>query len=165
MLGGTLVGARLRDLRSVLRYLRSHDGLDGKRMGLWGDSFAGVNPPEANFRVPRNVDGRPKRSEPLGGLLALLGGLYEEEVAAVYVRGGLSDFLSVLSSPFVYIPPDAVIPGVLTAGDLPDLAAALAPRPLRIDALVDGLNRRRSQPSPDELYRPAAWLAEQLGKP
>ena len=33
------------------------------------------------------------------------------------------------------------MPGALTAGDLADLAASLAPRPLRLEALVDQLNR------------------------
>jgi len=143
MLGDPLVAGRLRDLRGVLAYLRGRKDIDASRIALWGDSFAEPNPPDRNFRVPRNVDDRPRWSEPLGGLLALLGALFEDDVCAVYARGGLSDFASVLAEPFVYIPPDAVIPGVLTIGDLPDLAAALAPRPLRMDGLVDGFNRVR----------------------
>lgn len=43
-----------------------------------------------------------------------------------------------------YFPHDAVVPGALTAGDLADIAAAIAPRPLRLAGLVDGLNRRVS---------------------
>jgi hypothetical protein len=39
------------------------------------------------------------------------------------------------------VPHDVIVPGALTAGDLCDVAAALAPRPLRIDHPVDGLNR------------------------
>jgi cephalosporin-C deacetylase-like acetyl esterase len=155
MLGGTMVGARLRDLRSVLQYLRGRNEVDAERIALWGDSFAAVNPPGTDFKVPRRVDGRPKLSEPLGGLLALLGGLYEEQLAAVYVRGGLSDFQSVLSSQFVWIPHDVVIPAVLTTGDLPELAAALAPRPLRLDDLVDGKNRGRGAQSARTVYQPA----------
>ncbi|MGB2819859.1 MAG: acetylxylan esterase, partial [Phycisphaerae bacterium] len=145
MLGGTTVGARLRDLRCVLRYLATRSDLDVRRIALWGDSLVEANPPDAEFRMPRNVDDRPRRAEPLGGLLALLGGLYEDGVAAVCVRGGLSDFQSVLESQFVYIPHDAVVPGVVTTGDLPHLAAALAPRPLRLEGLLDGLNRRRDE--------------------
>ena len=132
------------------------------------------------------MDGRPKQSEPLGGLLALLGGLFEDDVCAVCVRNGLSDFHSILSSQFVQIPYDVVVPGVLTAGDLPDVAAAIAPRPLRLDGLVDGLNRRLSAEAARALYRPgvegyraagaegriainrtaqrqARWLLEQVG--
>src|SRR5262245_16648591 len=50
MLGQTLLGARLRDLRSVLRHLRARDDVDGRRIALWGDSFAAVNPDAANLR-------------------------------------------------------------------------------------------------------------------
>jgi len=60
---------------------------------------------------------------------------------AVYARGGLVGFQSALSSPFLYLPHDIVIPGALTAGDLSALAAGLAPRPLAVVGLVDGLNR------------------------
>jgi len=155
MLGDPLVAARLRDLRSVLAYLRGRNDLDASRIALWGDSFAATNPPNRNFHVPRHMDDRPRWSEPLGGLLALLGALYEDEVCAVYVRGGLSDLMSVVSEQLVYIPPDAVIPGVLTIGDLPDLAAASAPRPLRMDGLVDGFNRVRTAAEVRDVYRPA----------
>ncbi len=165
MLGGTTVGARLRDLRAVLRHLRSRDDLDAARIALWGDSFAPANPPDRRFAVPRNVDGRPAWSEPLGGLLALLGGLFEDDVRAVCVRGGLSDVRSVLEEPFVCIPHDVVVPCLLRCGDLPDLAAALAPRPLRIDALVDGLNRRLPAARLAAVYRPAAETYEKAGAP
>ncbi|NQT36450.1 MAG: acetylxylan esterase [Planctomycetes bacterium] len=154
MLGDPMVAARLRDLRSVLAYLRGRSDLNATRIALWGDSFAATNPPERNFHVPRHMDDRPRWSEPLGGLLALLGALYEDKVCAVYVRGGLSDFASVVSEPFVYIPPDVVIPGVLTVGDVPDLAATLAPRPLRMDGLVDGFNRLRTAAEVWDIYRP-----------
>jgi len=60
----------------------------------------------------------------------------------VSARGGLLSFQSLLESPFVYVPHDVIIPGALTAGDLADLAAALAPRPLQLAELVDGQNRR-----------------------
>lgn len=155
MLGGTFVGARLRDLRAVLAYLRGRVDVDRGRIALWGDSFARANPPDTEFEVPRNVDGRPGWSEPLGGLLALLGALYDDTIRAVHVRGGLSDFCSVLASPFVYIPHDVVIPGVLRTGDLCDVAAALTPRSLWLAAMVDGVNRQRSDTALRELYRPA----------
>jgi hypothetical protein len=165
MLGGTFVGARLRDLRAVVRYLRARRDVDSQRLALWGDSFAPVNPPDRDFDVPRNVDGRPKWSEPVGGLLALLTGLFEDGVAAAYVRGGVSDFQSVLTRQCVYIPPDAVIPGVVRTGDLPDLAASLVPCSLRLDALVDGLNRRLPQQALAELYEPATRAYQGHGIP
>jgi dienelactone hydrolase len=141
MLGQTLVGARLRDVRSVLRYLRGRSDLDRRRVALWGDSFAAPNPKGRNLAVPLDAERWPGQAEPLGGLLALLGALYEEEVHAVSAHGSLVGYLSVLQSPFCYVPHDALVPGVFAAGDLCDLAAAAAPRALRLDGLVDGLNR------------------------
>jgi cephalosporin-C deacetylase-like acetyl esterase len=141
MLGQSLLGGRLRDVRSVMRHLRQHSRLDASRVALWGDSFAEANPPERDLKVPHNANNRPPQAEPLGGLLAMLGGLLEEDVKAIYVRGGLSDFRSALDAPLMYIPHDVVVPGILTIGDLPDLAATLTPRLLWLDGLVDGMNR------------------------
>jgi dienelactone hydrolase len=140
MLGETMVGARLRDLRSVVSYLRTRRDLDARRLAVWGDSFAPPNSPEQDLKLPLGIREEARHSEPLGSLLALLLGLYED-VRGVYTRGGLVGFQSVLSSPFLHLPHDVVIPGVLTAGDLSALAAGLAPRPLALVGLVDGLNR------------------------
>jgi dienelactone hydrolase len=155
MLGQTLVAARLRDVRQVLRYLRQRDELDAARISLWGESFAPVNAADCNFIVPRGAADRPHQSEPLGGMLALLAALFDDRIESVYVHGGLSGFRDVLESPFCYVPHDAVVPGVLTAGDLCDVAAALAPRRLRLDSLVDGLNRRLAVESVRDSYSPA----------
>jgi hypothetical protein len=141
MLGQTLLGSRLRDLRSVLRYLRSRPELDPNRLALWGDSFAPANPMDRNMAVPLDAERLPDQAEPLGGLLALFGALFEEQVQAVHAQGGLAGYHTLLESPFCYVPHDAVVPGALTAGDLDDVAAALAPRPLRLAGLVDGRNR------------------------
>lgn len=141
LLGQTLVGARLRDLRSVLRYLDKRADIDPDRVALWGDSLAMPNSSDHNLAVPLDADTFPRQAEPLGGLLALFGALFEEKVRAVYVHGGLSGYDSLLASPFCYVPHDALIPGALKVGDLADVVAALAPRPVRLHGLVDGLNR------------------------
>src|SRR6185312_12272844 len=141
MLGQTLVGSRLRDVRSVLRHLRTRADLNAGRVALWGDSFAPANPAGQTLAVPLDADPSPRQAEPLGGLLALFTALFEDGVRAVYVRGGLTGYASVLQSQFCYVPHDALVPGALTAGDLCDVAAALAPRPLRMDGHLDGLDR------------------------
>ena len=100
---------------------------------------------------------------------------------AVYARGGLIGYAAVLNSPFRYVPHDAVVPGALTAGDLNDVAAALAPRPLRLAGLVDGLNRPASAEEAARTYAAAgdrlvldaggrddaaaSWLLKQLPQP
>jgi dienelactone hydrolase len=183
LFGETLLGERLRDLRSVLRFLRERKDVDAKRLALWGDSFGAPNPADTNFKVPRGVDGWPKESQPLGGLLALLGGLFEDDIRAVYVAGGLFSYHGVLTHFAVLIPHSASVPGALTAGDLCDLAGGLAPRPLRIEALVDHRNLPVSAAEMKKGYAPtvqaysatpksltlgearssaAAWLLEQL---
>jgi dienelactone hydrolase len=142
LLGQTLVGSRLRDVRSVLRYLRGRGDLDARRLALWGDSFSPVNPKERDPTVPLEVDPFPDFAEPLGGLLAMLGSLFEEGIRAVYIRGGLASYESLLHSPFCYVPHDALVPGALMVGDLGELAASLAPQPLWLESLVDGLNQK-----------------------
>ena len=53
----------------------------------------------------------------------------------------------------MYVPHDVVVPGILTTGDLDDLAATLAPRPLWLDSLVDGMNRLVPKESLANRYR------------
>lgn len=142
MLGGTLVGARLNDLLVVFRWLRARPDVDGTSLAVWGDSFAEINPPSRRVEVPWGIDDEPGNCEPMGALLALLAGMFDGEVKAIAACGGLVSVRSVLDSPFVFVPHDVVVPGLLTVGDLPDVAAALAPRPLRVSGLVDGTNRR-----------------------
>ena len=139
MLGGTLLGARLRDVRSVLAWLRTRTDVDGARVALWGDSFASAN--TAGFADPLIGEERPPhQSEPLGALLGMFGALFEDDVKAVVARGGFAGYQALLRDRFCYVPHDAVVPGALTAGDLADVALSLASRPLRLEALVDGRN-------------------------
>jgi dienelactone hydrolase len=183
LFGETLLGQRLRDLRSVMAYLRTRPEMDARRMALWGESFAPMNSAKTNFKVPHGVDGWPIHAEPLGGLLGMLGGLYEKDVRAVFVSGGLTSYHSVLTHFAVLVPHDACVPGALTAGDLCDLAGALAPRPLHLAGMVDHLNRPvsaidlrkgyapaikayserpRALTFGDNESSPAAWLVQQL---
>lgn len=142
MLGGTLVGQRLHDLLSVLAHVKHFSQIDGKRIAVWGESLAEVNGADRRIAVPLGIDEEPAHSEPLGPMLALLAAVFEPDVRVVLASGGLVSLRSVLDSQFVWLPHDAVVPGALTAGDLADLGAAIAPRPLRVDSLVTGLNQR-----------------------
>jgi hypothetical protein len=146
MLGRTAVGLRLKDARSVLRYLRGRSDLDGGRIAIWADSFAEVNPNGLALldqslrqqRGPQTIH----EADPMGGLLALLTALYDDSVQSVGVRGGLLSYRSVLRDPFCYVPLDAIVPGILESADIPDILAALAPRPVLLEGLVDGKDRR-----------------------
>lgn len=155
MFGRTMLGLRLHDLRAVLRALRARRDLDARRVALWGESFAPTNP--AGFADPLIGEGEPPaQSEPGAGLLALFGALYEDGVRAVLARGTLPGYAALLRDTYCYVPHDAVVPGALTAGDLGDVAAALAPRPLRFEALVDGRNVLLPASEAERLLAPAA---------
>jgi cephalosporin-C deacetylase-like acetyl esterase len=158
MLGNTLLGARLKDLRTVMAYLRKRPEFDSSRMAYWGDSFAPVNPERVpldemqGWRIGPYIQ---HQAEPLGGLLALLGALYEDGLRAVALRAGLVNYLSILDDAFAYVPEDVVVPGIVAAGDLPDVAAALAPCPLLLEGLVDAKNRVVSEPALRSAISPA----------
>jgi hypothetical protein len=155
MLGQPLLGSRLRDLRTVLGYLKQRPGLDPQRIVVYGDSFAASNPREVNLAVPLGIDEMPNQSEPLGGLLSLLLALFEDDVRGVYASRGLLSYSSVLASPFCYLPFDVVVPGAIEAGDLRALVAALAPRAIMLEGLVDGQNRFAEENVAREVYAPA----------
>jgi dienelactone hydrolase len=143
-LSRNLLGSRLKDLRTVLAYLRSRPDIDSQKVALWGDSFAPPNPAhlwldELEFEGGPQIQ---RRAEPMGAHLALLAALFEDGVRAVAARGGLAGYLTVLESAFAYIPVEDVILGVLKAGDVADIAAALAPRPLLMEGFVNGRNIR-----------------------
>ena len=162
MLGQTLVGSRLRDLRAVVEHLRSRPGLDAGRIGLWGDSFTPPNAPSRNLAVPLDAADDIPHAEPLGGLLALLGALYEDNVRGVVVRGGLVGYDSLLASPFCYVPHDALVPGAIAMGDVVEVLAAVAPRPVRWEGPVDGLNRAVAADALSAVFKPARAAYDSL---
>jgi dienelactone hydrolase len=158
MLGETLLGARLKDLRTVLDYVAARPDCNGQKIALWGDSFAPVNPPHfaldelIGWQVGPEIE---YQAEPLGALLAFLGGLYEDKVCAMAARRGLAAYSSVLEDQFAYVPNDVIVPGILEVADVPDVAAVLSPRPLLIQNFVDGRNRVVPQPALKQRFAPA----------
>jgi len=141
-LGNTLLGARIKDLRTVVAYLRKRSDIDSRRIALWGDSFAPSNPRHL-FLDELQWEGGPQiqyQAEPLGAHLVLLAALYEEGIHVVAAQGGLAGYLSVLEHAFAYVPMDIMVPGILKVGDIADIAGALAPRPLLMERLVNGRN-------------------------
>jgi hypothetical protein len=161
-LASNLLGARLKDIRSVIAYLKTRAELDSARIGIWGDSFAPANPPdlrvdELEYEVSPQIQ---HRSEPVGALLAVLTALYENDLRAVAGRGGLASYLSLLDSPITYAPMDVIVLDMLKVGDIEDIVSAVAPRPVMYTDAVDGRNMAvesggRSSDLP-------AWLIEQL---
>ena len=105
-----LVPGFFRDLRTVIRWLQTRKGIDGNRIGMWGDSLAKVNKKTAKLAIPLDAT-MPHFAEPCGGNLAALGALFEEKVKASYVAGQFENDDSLCSGPYLYIPHDGVIPG------------------------------------------------------
>ncbi len=165
MLGESLLSSRVRDLQTVIAYLSNRKDVDRKRIGLWGDSLAATNGVGNELAVPLDATPYPERGEPLGGVAALLAALYEPHIRAVYVHGGLMSYAALLEQPFVYQPSDSMIRGLLKIADLPDIAAALAPRPLRMEELVDGCNRQVSRNQAENTYHLARAVYAQSEKP
>lgn len=144
MIGETLLGERLRDLRTVLAYLGSRQDLNTEAVALWGEGFNLANAEnlildeEPPWQIGPEIQWH---AEPLGGLLALLGGLFNDNVREIAVCGGLLSLSSILDSNFAYVPQDVIVPDILEVADVPDVAAAFAPRPLLLEGMVDGLDR------------------------
>jgi len=164
-LGESLMISRLRDLRSIIAYLGTRKDISPERMALWGDSLAATNPSCAALAVPYDADERPGLGEPLGGVAGLLGSLFEPHIRAIYIHGGLTGYASLLDSPFFYQPPDSIIPGFLSVADLCDCVAALAPRPLLMEGLVDGCNRRATRAEVEQIFGLARAAYQKEGKP
>jgi dienelactone hydrolase len=149
MLGQTLLGAQLKDFRTVLHYLASRSDLDGDHIALWGDSFAETNSADFQFDQSEMQEPGPvpqHQAEPLGALLALLACLYEDHVSAIAARGGLTSFISVLEDRFSHVPEDIVVPGILRTADIPDIIETQRSRPVLLERFVDGRNRPAMPP-------------------
>ncbi len=158
MLGETALGGRLKDARTVVRYLAGRGDLDAKRLLVWGDSATGVNPSGMMLDQSVYQQSGPqaiRQADPAGALLALLTALYEDRVRAVAARGGLVSFSSALRDRFCYVPLDIIVPGILEAADTADLVSVLAPRGVLLARLVDGRNRAATVAEVNQEYRVA----------
>jgi hypothetical protein len=159
ILGQPVLGAQLRDLRTAIRWLAARDGIDSKKLAVWGDSFAKVNAANTKLAVPLDLD-TPPVSEPGGANLALLAGLFEDDIVAVYARGGLDSSKSIPSSAYLYIPHDAVIPAPVQVADVA-LPALKLRGPVLYNAPVDAQNRLTTQPrAATEVTK---WVIEKVG--
>jgi len=155
MLGSSLTGLRLKDTRTIMRWLSKRPDIDSKKIALWGDSFSDPNAPD--FQFDQSPGQRPgpvpqRQAEPLGAFLAMLTAFYEDGVAAVAGRGGLVSFMSALDDRFCHIPQDVIVPGILETTDLGEIAAFIAPQPLLLENMVDGLNKKISQRAMEQEY-------------
>ncbi|MBL8234157.1 MAG: acetylxylan esterase, partial [Bryobacterales bacterium] len=143
MLGSSLLGRRVKDVRTVMTYLRTRADIDSSRMAIWGDSDAALNPERIvldespGWQIGPDVQ---YEADPLGGMLALLTALFEPEVRAIATRRALASIESIYDDTFIYLPSHVIVPDMLSAGDLADIAAVL-PAAMWIESPVDARNR------------------------
>jgi cephalosporin-C deacetylase-like acetyl esterase len=160
MLGGTMLGQQLYEFRRALRSLRENKQIDAKRIALWGESFAPITDGKQNIIVPHGVD-RPSGAEPLGGMLVLLAGLFEEDVRAIAVHRSLWNYASAFDGPCVYLPHDAIVPGAAAAGDVSLLVEQLVPTPVKLLEMTSAMNQPWGGEAMDDQQLPK-WFVDQL---
>ncbi len=142
MLGDPLLAGQLRDLRVVFNWLKNRPDVDSRQIALWGDSRSPTATEGQSRAMPRDDDSAlPPSVEPAGCLLALLLSLFESDINAMCLSGGLTSFASAMEPQQVRLPHDCVVPGLFAAGDIEDLVSQAAQRiPVRIEGWVDGWN-------------------------
>jgi cephalosporin-C deacetylase-like acetyl esterase len=106
ILGKPVLGQRVWDLIRCLDYLETRPDVDAASIRVLGESG--------------------------GGIAALLGGVLDPRVEALMLRRVVADLRSVVESEEYTVPLSSFLFGILREFDLPDLVAALAPRPCRL---------------------------------
>lgn len=154
----SLIGYRVKDLRSVLFQISKRKDLDvAEGIYLWGEGFTEANGKvEDIFRFEetgfRQTSPESKLLvEPMGVIVCLMTALLTEEVKikGVIGRGGLVSYESILHDRYHYIPQDIIIPGFIRKMDLPLIMSALEKSGIHLylEDLRDGKNRVMSKES------------------
>ncbi len=97
------------------------------------------------------------------GPVVLHAAALEPAIAEVTIEGGLVSWASVVKTPISRNQLANVVPGALEVYDLPDLAAAIAPRPLAIRNPVDAAGRPLTQAELEAAYAGAREAYKALG--
>ena len=141
LLDDSMAAIWVRETRALLRQLAQSKTIDASRIGLWGEGFSAANGKNKDPFLLEEIQffqstPEPKNLvEPMGELTCLFAALLDNGaeasagkamgVRAVLLRGGMSTFFSALEDRNYYFPQDSYLPGMLAAGDLPDVIAAL----------------------------------------
>lgn len=104
LVGRTVVGMQTTDLLAAFDYLASLPDVDSNRIGVFSKGNAEV--------------------------VALLAAALEPRIHQIACEGGPLSYLNIVRARFHGEIADIAIPGVLEQFDLPDVAAAIAPRKL-----------------------------------
>ena len=152
MTGDLRITGQLRDLQAVIAWLRKESSPALPQFLMWGDSPLNALPISTNFNLPRDDDSiLPMQPEPLGGLLSLFSALFNDDVKAITIKGGLASYASILKHHLVQIPHETLIPGIFNMGDISLLINALGSRTIFLDQMVDGLNLEVAETNVEQL--------------
>jgi dienelactone hydrolase len=77
----------------------------------------------------------------MGALLAMLAAALDSRIAGAVCHGGMLSYAAMASADGTLLGADLIMRGVLKSFDLPDIAAAIANRPLRVIDPVDAMKR------------------------
>jgi hypothetical protein len=90
----------------------------------------------------------------------MFAGLADENVKAIYARGGLSSYADAIKQPYLYLPHDVIVPGAAIGPSLESMRKALGKRAVFVDT-VDAQNRLVHRGT----EKPAEWLISRLAAP
>ena len=110
-LGRSLLGQRVEDAREALALLATRPEVDATKLSIVG--------------IER------------GGPVALHLAAFDKRLTRVTIDGSIESWVDVVATPQCRNQLNQVVPGALTCYDLPDLAKAIAPRPVTITNPVD----------------------------
>jgi cephalosporin-C deacetylase-like acetyl esterase len=129
LIGKSLIGMQTFDVLRAFDYLTNRDDVDASRVVVNGVGD--------------------------GGIAALYAGALEPRIASVNVSNSLLSYMTAVHAKTHKGLIGVVVPGVLREFDLPDVAAAIAPRPLQISDSRDALGAPIAETAVAEAYRPA----------
>ncbi len=144
ILGKPLVGQRVTDILAVTAALRKHPATAGRRIRLAAAGKLATT--------------------------ALFAAALDEGIEALYLAGGLTSFRDVVDTEIYYQPFANFVPGLLNHTDLPDVAAAIAPRRILLAGTVNASGgtsapsvvRREYRAGNISVEPEATWSAERL---
>jgi pimeloyl-ACP methyl ester carboxylesterase len=139
LVGKPLVGMQVLDLLRSFDYLASRKDVEAGRIAVLGKGD--------------------------GGIVALLAAALEPRIGKVAAEGSLFSYLSVAQSKFHERLERVIIPGVLSSFDLPDVAAAIAPRPVWIVSPTTPTGMPASLQAVAAAYAPARAAFARSGQP
>ena len=113
-----------------------------------------MNAPDAKLAVPHDLE-QPAICEPGGANLALLAGLFENDLVAVYANGGLAAGC-LFTSPYLHVPHDAIPPAPSPVAE----SVLPAIRTVLFNGAVDAQNRGVGKVK--TVGEAAKWMIEKL---